>query len=141
MIVGYQEHFCWLLNRFASQSAMLIAFMNFEWSSQVLEPHSRRVDEGFSHARVLTEVSLLPAKVRISSGRRPVAMATGVIDRHPRQGQPVTQVLVVVTSGWSVMCFDHNLNKLWEANLQVCFVLVCYLQYIMSLILSCIFVY
>ncbi|CAK9320713.1 unnamed protein product [Citrullus colocynthis] len=84
----------------------------------VLEPHSRRVDEGFSHARVLTEVSLLPAKVRISSGRRPVAMATGVIDRHPRQGQPVTQVLVVVTSGWSVMCFDHNLNKLWETNLQ-----------------------
>ena len=89
------------------------------------------MDEGFSHARVLTEASLLPAKVRISSGRRPVAMATGVIDRHPRQGQPVTQVLVVVTSGWSVLCFDHNLNKLWEANLQVCFCLlsaVCNLQ-------------
>lgn len=79
------------------------------------------MDEGFSHARVLKEVSLLPDKVRISSGRRPVAMATGVIDRHPRQGQPVTQVLVVVTSGWSVMCFDHNLHKLWEANLQVRF--------------------
>ncbi|KAI4314801.1 hypothetical protein L6164_027673 [Bauhinia variegata] len=84
---------------------------------QVLEPHSRRVDEGFSEARILAEVSLLPDKIRISSGRRPVAMATGYIDRY-RAGQPQKQVLVVVTSGWSVMCFDSNLQKLWENNLQ-----------------------
>lgn len=91
------------------------------WGSQVLEPHSRRVDEGFSEARVLAEVSLLPDKVRVMSGRRPVAMATGNIDRY-KIGQPQKQVLVVVTSGWSVMCFDSNLQKLWENNLQVrCF--------------------
>lgn len=85
---------------------------------QVLEPHARRVDEGFSEARVLAEVSLLPDKVRVSSGRRAVAMATGVIERTYKQGKPLKQVLVVVTSGWSVMCFDHNLKKLWEENLQ-----------------------
>lgn len=85
---------------------------------QVLEPHSRRVDEGFSEARLLAEVSLLPDKIRISSGRRAVAMATGVIDRIYKPGQPQKQVLVVVTSGWSIMCFDHNLKKLWEANVQ-----------------------
>ncbi|MBA0655553.1 hypothetical protein Goklo_008027 [Gossypium klotzschianum] len=45
-------------------------------------------------------------------------MATGVIDRIYKSGQPQKQVLVVVTSGWSVMCFDHNLKKLWENNLQ-----------------------
>ncbi|KAL5557611.1 hypothetical protein UlMin_039847 [Ulmus minor] len=84
---------------------------------QVLEPHSLRVDEGFSNARLLTEVSLLPDKIRVSSGRRPVAMATGVIER-PRPGRPPKQVLVVVTSGWFVMCFDSNLKKLWENNLQ-----------------------
>ncbi|XP_057449340.1 uncharacterized protein LOC130740682 [Lotus japonicus] len=84
---------------------------------QVLEPHSRRVDEGFSEARVLAEVSLLPDKVRVMTGRRPVAMATGYIDRY-KVGQPQKQVLVVVTSGWSVMCFDSNLQKLWENNLQ-----------------------
>lgn len=77
------------------------------------------MDEGFSNARVLAEVSLLPDKIRISSGRRPVAMATGVIDKL-RPGQRPRQVLVVVTSGWSVMCFDSNLKKLWEVNLQVC---------------------
>uniref|UniRef100_A0A2P2JEZ0 Uncharacterized protein MANES_02G100000 n=2 Tax=Rhizophora mucronata TaxID=61149 RepID=A0A2P2JEZ0_RHIMU len=85
---------------------------------QVLEPHSRRVDEGFSEARVLAEISLLPDKIRVASGRRAVAMATGVIDKTFRKGQPLKQVLVVVTSGWSVMCFDHNLKKLWETNLQ-----------------------
>ncbi|XP_071913575.1 uncharacterized protein [Coffea arabica] len=85
---------------------------------QVLEPHARRVDEGFSEARVLAEVSLLPDKIRIASGRRAVAMATGVIDRNYKRKEPQKQVLVVVTSGWSVMCFDHNLTKLWDVNLQ-----------------------
>ncbi|CAK9157078.1 unnamed protein product [Ilex paraguariensis] len=85
---------------------------------QVLEPHARRVDEGFSEARVLADVSLLPDKIRIASGRRAVAMATGVIDRVYKPGQALKQVLVVVTSDWSVMCFDHNLHKLWETNLQ-----------------------
>ncbi|KAH7668536.1 Integrin alpha N-terminal domain-containing protein [Dioscorea alata] len=85
---------------------------------QVLEPHSRRGDEGFSEAQVLAEVSLLPDKIRVASGRRPVAMATGVINRFYKHGEIKKQVLVVVTSGWSVMCFDHNLKKLWENNLQ-----------------------
>ncbi|OMO56951.1 hypothetical protein CCACVL1_26096 [Corchorus capsularis] len=85
---------------------------------QVLEPHARRVDEGFSEARLLAEVSLLPDKTRVASGRRPVAMATGVIDRTYKTGQPQKQVLVVVTSGWWVLCFDHNLKKLWESNHQ-----------------------
>ncbi|KAL0904280.1 hypothetical protein M5K25_026367 [Dendrobium thyrsiflorum] len=85
---------------------------------QVLEPHARRVDEGFSEARVLAEISLLPDKIRISSGRRPVAMAAGYVDRSYKDGEIRKQVLVVVTSGWSVMCFDHNLKKLWETNLQ-----------------------
>lgn len=85
------------------------------------------MDEGFSEARVLAEVSLLPDKIRVASGRRAVAMASGVIDKTYKQGQPLKQVLVVVTSGWSVMCFDHNLKKLWETNLQVCnFVVLCY---------------
>lgn len=84
---------------------------------QVLEPHGRQVDGGFSEARVLAEVSLLPDKIRISSGRRPVAMAAGYVDRSYTQ-EIRKQVLVVVTSGWSVMCFDHNLKKLWENNLQ-----------------------
>ncbi|KAK8964737.1 hypothetical protein KSP40_PGU019539 [Platanthera guangdongensis] len=85
---------------------------------QVLDPHGIQVDEGFSEARILAEVSLLPDKIRISSGRRPVAMAAGYVDRSYKHGEIRKQVLVVVTSGWSVMCFDHNLKKLWENNLQ-----------------------
>ncbi|XP_074576516.1 uncharacterized protein LOC141833031 [Curcuma longa] len=85
---------------------------------QVLEAHARRVDEGFTEARVMAEVSLLPDKIRISSGRHPVALAAGFVDRSYKHGEPRKQVVVVVTSGWTVMCFDHNLNKLWENNLQ-----------------------
>lgn len=81
------------------------------------------MDEGFSEARVLAEISLLPDKIRVASGRRAVAMATGVIDRYYKDGTPQKQVLVVVTSGWSVLCFDHNLKKLWETNLQVFYLL------------------
>lgn len=84
-----------------------------------MEPHNRRVDEGFTEARLLSDVSLLPDKIRVLSGRRPVAMATGFVDRIHGHGEIRKQVLVVVTSGWSVMCFDHNLKKLWENNLQV----------------------
>lgn len=76
------------------------------------------MDESFSEARVLTEVSLLPDKIRVASGRRAVAMAAGFIEKHT-SGKPAKQVLVVVTSGWSVMCFDHNLKKLWDTSLQV----------------------
>lgn len=76
------------------------------------------MDEGFSEARVLAEVSLLPDKIRVTSGRRAVAMASGFIEK-PRPDRPTKQVLVVVTSGWQVMCFDHNLKKLWETSLQV----------------------
>lgn len=85
---------------------------------QVLEPHRSHVDEGFGEAHVLSEVSLLPDKVRVSTGRRPVAMAAGYLERIYKHGDIRKQVLVVVTSGWSVMCFDHNLKKLWENNLQ-----------------------
>jgi hypothetical protein len=88
---------------------------------QVLQPHPRPSpdDASFHDARLMADVSLLPSNVRLSSGRRPVAMAVGTVDRHYAHApSPSKQLLVVVTSGWSVMCFDHNLKKLWEANLQ-----------------------
>ncbi|XP_024542548.1 uncharacterized protein LOC9648148 [Selaginella moellendorffii] len=84
----------------------------------VLDPHSKLNEDGFSEARTVTEVSLLPEKVRISAGRRPVAMAAGVIQRSYNEGKPRKQVLVVVTAGWVIMCFDHNLKKLWESSVQ-----------------------
>ncbi|XP_030942391.1 malate dehydrogenase, cytoplasmic-like [Quercus lobata] len=65
---------------------------------KVLEPHSRRVDKGFSDACVLAEVSLLPEKVRIASGRHAMAMAVGIVDQE-RPGKKLKQVLVVVTAG------------------------------------------
>ncbi|KAI5078865.1 hypothetical protein GOP47_0006536 [Adiantum capillus-veneris] len=84
---------------------------------EVLEPHHKYIDDGFSEVRVLAKVSLLPDKVRIAAGRLPVAMSAGSIQRTFRDGDVSKQVLVVVTAGWSVICYDHNLNKLWETDL------------------------
>lgn len=85
---------------------------------QILEPHVKGTNEGFTEARLISEVSLLPERVRIAAGRRAVSMATGFVDRVHKQGEIRKQILVVVTAGWSIMCFDHNLKKLWEADVQ-----------------------
>ena len=74
---------------------------------QVVEPHHKLVDDGFSEARVLANVSLLPDKVRIAAGRFPVAMAAGSIQRTFKEGDITKQVLVVVTAGWSVIVALH----------------------------------
>jgi hypothetical protein len=29
------------------------------------------------------------------------------------------QVIVVVTHGWHVLCFDHNLQLLWDRSIKV----------------------
>ena len=31
----------------------------------------------------------------------------------------LAQVLVVVTAGWHVLCFDHNLKLLWDRSIRV----------------------
>ncbi|CAA6656401.1 unnamed protein product [Spirodela intermedia] len=72
-----------------------LMMLKFRYYFGCLEPHTRRIDEGFSEARVLGEVSLLPDKVRVSFGRRPVAMSVGVVDRSYKDGEVKKQVLVV----------------------------------------------
>eukprot|EP00238_Polyblepharides_amylifera_P006621 CAMPEP_0196591354 /NCGR_PEP_ID=MMETSP1081-20130531/69302_1 /TAXON_ID=36882 /ORGANISM="Pyramimonas amylifera, Strain CCMP720" /LENGTH=702 /DNA_ID=CAMNT_0041914685 /DNA_START=132 /DNA_END=2240 /DNA_ORIENTATION=+ len=85
---------------------------------QVISPptgHSRGGD--FAPTEVLAEVSLLPARVRVSAGRRPVALSVGFLDPHKPPALR-KQVVVVVTADWTVMCFDHNLRLMWEVNIQ-----------------------
>lgn len=74
---------------------------------------------------MLAEVSLLPDRVRVGSGRRPVALAAGEVKRTFRTQELKKQVIVVVTAGWNIMCFDHNLKKLWEDDVQVRTCLTC----------------
>ena len=31
----------------------------------------------------------------------------------------MAQVVVVVTHGWHVLCFDHNLKLLWDRSIRV----------------------
>lgn len=88
---------------------------------QVIDPRVSFAEYGFAEARVLAEVSLLPERVRVGAGRRPVALAAGEVKRTYRTEEVKKQVIVVVTAGWNIMCFDHNLKKLWEDDVQVDF--------------------
>lgn len=80
---------------------------------------------GFAPARLLSSASLLPASVRVASGRRAAALAVGHADfaqQPPRRNasSPLPprlrrkQVILVVTPGFAVLAFDHNLALLWQ---------------------------
>eukprot|EP00026_Physarum_polycephalum_P003889 Phypoly_transcript_03906.p1 GENE.Phypoly_transcript_03906~~Phypoly_transcript_03906.p1 ORF type:complete len:676 (+),score=80.54 Phypoly_transcript_03906:81-2108(+) len=56
--------------------------------------------------------SSLMRTVGVRSGRRPVGLASGYLKTSEQES---TQVIVVVTDGWIVMCYDHNLELLWES--------------------------
>jgi hypothetical protein len=44
-------------------------------------------------------------------------LATGYLDPLPEGGgQRRTQVIIVVTDGWSVLCYNHELRLMWESN-------------------------
>ncbi|PRP81618.1 FG-GAP repeat-containing protein [Planoprotostelium fungivorum] len=67
--------------------------------------HRYGIDKTF-----LKEASLA-SKLRIKSGRFPVAMATGYVTPSDPQ-----QHIIVMTDSWSVLCYDHNLKLIWETS-------------------------
>eukprot|EP00897_Mesotaenium_endlicherianum_P001124 jgi/Mesen1/11011/ME000098S10407 len=98
-----------------------VIFVTREAQLQVIEPE-RAVSEGdgFRESRLLAEVALAPTRVRVSTGRYPVALAAGHLEAPGSGKRAKTRkaVIVVVTTGWSILCFDHNLKLLWENNVQ-----------------------
>lgn len=100
---------------------MEVIVASHDYKLKVIKPGApARFGEGFGLVDTLAEVSLMPHKVAVASGRRPVAMAVGYLDPPPKEKvrPPHKQVLVVVTSSWHVMCFDHNLKLLWEHTME-----------------------
>ncbi|XP_013399961.1 uncharacterized protein LOC106166087 [Lingula anatina] len=47
----------------------------------------------------------------------PVAMATGYLEEYQSMVQVRKQVIVIVTSDWRVLCYDHELNLSWQKQL------------------------
>lgn len=62
------------------------------------------------------EASILPT-VKITTGRKPVALASGYLTKT-KDGVSPQQSIVVVTNGWTVLCFDHKLKLQWESSVQ-----------------------
>jgi hypothetical protein len=63
------------------------------------------------------ENSLLTS-LRITTGRWPVALSSGYLTPF-REGESRQQVIVVITNGWTVLCFNASLRLLWESNVEI----------------------
>ena len=87
---------------------------------QVISPSlAGRQGDGFARATELGSSDLIDSHVRIPVGRRPIALAAGYLD-PPLAAlalAPRKMVVVVVTTGWTVIVFDHNFVPLWETNI------------------------
>lgn len=60
--------------------------------------------------------STLLSFTRVAKGRHPVALSSGYIDPFRKDGPPRKQVIIVVTEDWTVLCFSHTLDLLWETT-------------------------
>jgi hypothetical protein len=59
----------------------------------------------------------LLGSVAIVSGRQAVALATGYLQPYSTT-KARQQVIVVVTEGWHVLCYDSKLKLLWERTVE-----------------------
>eukprot|EP01104_Vermistella_antarctica_P007383 TRINITY_DN1821_c4_g1_i1.p1 TRINITY_DN1821_c4_g1~~TRINITY_DN1821_c4_g1_i1.p1 ORF type:complete len:294 (-),score=51.80 TRINITY_DN1821_c4_g1_i1:125-1006(-) len=69
-------------------------------------------NEGLPELRERRSASTVDG-VALKTGRVPVRIAAGVIDKNSKE-----KVIVVLTDGWTVLCYDRNLHLLWETTLQ-----------------------
>ena len=96
----------------------------WEDSSSSSSASSSSSSSSFGSARTIAVASLVPENVRVSAGRRAIALAAGhlVPAGDPASSRSARKaVIVVVTEGWHVLCFDHNLRLVWERTLQESF--------------------
>ncbi|KYQ93659.1 hypothetical protein DLAC_05044 [Tieghemostelium lacteum] len=63
--------------------------------------------------RIRYETSLL-SKVGLSTGRRPVAMKVGFVKPYQLYSEQRSKIIAIVTSDFSLLCFDHQLRPKWE---------------------------
>mmetsp|Transcript_20779 Transcript_20779/g.36996 ORF Transcript_20779/g.36996 Transcript_20779/m.36996 type:complete len:767 (+) Transcript_20779:56-2356(+) len=75
-----------------------------------------RVDPNWGRVALIREVDILP-NLRMKTGRYPVAMQTGYIDKY-RDDKDRTQVIVVVTDSCRVLCYSNKLTLIWQARFE-----------------------
>eukprot|EP00891_Asterochloris_glomerata_P007069 jgi/Astpho2/7069/e_gw1.00107.25.1_t len=89
---------------------------------QVIAPRQAgHAGHAFAQAPVLKEVSLPPTPCALlCAGQHAVALAAGYLDPAPAELVRALrkQVVVVVTAGWDVLCYDHNLRLKWQASVK-----------------------
>lgn len=54
---------------------------------------------------------------KLTTGRKPVALSSGYVTPLSSSSSR-TQVITVVLSGWTILCFSNELELLWESNVN-----------------------
>ncbi len=54
----------------------------------------------------------------VTEGVKPVAMATGYLQKYQSMVQVRHQVITLLMADWTVLCLDHNLKLLWKVNVE-----------------------
>ena len=49
---------------------------------------------------------------------RPVGMGAGYLQKYQSMLQVRYQVVVLLLSDWTVLCYDHTLSLLWKSGLR-----------------------
>jgi hypothetical protein len=100
------------LNGDGNKEVVLISKDTDDLTLKVVSANAPRGAKGTIYApQVRASVALLPLKV--TKGRVPVALKTGYVDAYDAD-KGRSQVIVVVREDWTVICYDSQLNVLWE---------------------------
>jgi hypothetical protein len=100
------------LNGDGNKEVVLISKDTDDLTLKVVSANAPRGAKGTIYApQVRASVALLPLKV--TKGRVPVALKTGYVDAYDADKRR-SQVIVVVREDWTVICYDSQLNVLWE---------------------------
>eukprot|EP01117_Protostelium_nocturnum_P005285 TRINITY_DN1926_c0_g2_i1.p1 TRINITY_DN1926_c0_g2~~TRINITY_DN1926_c0_g2_i1.p1 ORF type:complete len:680 (-),score=268.00 TRINITY_DN1926_c0_g2_i1:43-2082(-) len=90
-------------------------YITFTSSLSSLNPSSIPNESLLNGLNIKKKVSLL-SKGNVKTGRKPKGMKYGYLSKERELNGDF--VIVIVTEHWNVLCFDSNLNLLWESNLQ-----------------------
>lgn len=76
--------------------------------------HSSKSELSWPVPRVLVSRSLRGA-LSVAFGRQAVSMTTGTVTIDSRS----VNIVVVVTNGWSILCYSSEMQLLWEASVTM----------------------
>ena len=83
----------------------------------ILDPNvANKNDDQFKRIGIKREVTFKTSTSSIV-GRRPLKMESGYLE-ITQEGKTRKKVIVILTDGYVLLCFNHNLKLIWETTID-----------------------